>query len=362
MEWGRSWGSLKIAEHLKYGEVCADCGDLLISESVNEDYEIGRDYYCGNCDKSLHDVVPRKREGGVETNKTPLKPYTLDDIRKEYPRAYLKWTQDEIVASCFIHTQGKADKDLVEIFERQPTVTSSRIGGHLRDFSENIIPESSAIRILGSDVICATCNHRLTLTYRRLERASTALSVNIVALSKDALLEKVNNYKCPECGERTLKVSASLGSNKKLRGRRKQKVIHDPKPSEEVKEPWIYADRRNKAEYPEYTERSGKWLIFLKRKEADEMWAKIKTAVEEGKLGSAAKISTNHPASVRFNPNEQVVCVYTYDWTDEKDVMRIRQHLRELGVTWKISYKSDEDTENLKYRATGHKNISKYRE
>jgi Basophilic leukemia-expressed protein Bles03 len=138
-------------------------------------------------------------------------------------------------------------------------------------------------------------------------------------------------------------------------------VIPDPKPSEEVKEAWVYADRKNKDEYPEYTERSGKWLIFLKRNEADEMWSKIKAAVEEGKLGSAAKISTNHPASVRFNPDEQVVCVYTYDWTDEKDVMRIRRQLRELGITWKISYKTDEDTRELKYRATGHRNISKYR-
>jgi predicted RNA-binding Zn-ribbon protein involved in translation (DUF1610 family) len=362
MEWGKSRGSLKVAEHPEYGEVCADCGEPLISESVNEDYEVGRDYYCGNCDTSLHDVIPRKRESRVEINRAPPKPYTLDDIRKEYPRAYLKWTQDEIIASCFVYKQGKADKGLVQIFERQPTVTSSRIGEHLGEFSENLIPESSAIRILGSNVICASCNHYLILTYRRLERISTSLSINILALSKDALSEKINNYKCPECGERALKVPATFGSKKKLRGRRKQKVIRAPKSSKEVKEPWIYADRRNKDEYPAYTERSGKWLIFLKRNEADEMWAKIKAAVEEGKLGSAAKISTNHPASVRFNPKEQVVCVYTYDWMDEKDVRRIRQQLRELGVTWRISYKSDEDTRNLKYRATGHENISKYRE
>lgn len=347
MESGKSWGSLKIVEHPEFGYICAKCGDPLISESVNDDYEVGRDYYCGNCDESLHDVIPRQRGDKVEINRAPPKPYTLDDIREVYPRAYLKWTQDEITASCFMHTQGKADNDLVKIFERQPIVTSSRIVSHLNDFSESIISESSAVRILGSDVICASCNHHMVLTYRRLERASTALSINLLALTKDALIEKVKNYKCPKCGKRKLKLSAAHGSSKKIGSRRKQKVNQDIKPSQAVKEPWIYADRRHKAQYPEYTERSGKWLIFLKRNEADEMWFKIKSAVEEGKLGSAAKISTNHPASLRFNPNEQVICVYTYDWTDEKDVMRIRRQLRELGVTWKISYKSDEDTGTL---------------
>jgi hypothetical protein len=36
--------------------------------------------------------------------------------------------------------------------------------------------------------------------------------------------------------------------------------------------------------------------------------------------------------------------VYTYDWQDEKDVRRVRQELRELGITQRIPYKSDEET------------------
>ena len=101
--------------------------------------------------------------------------------------------------------------------------------------------------------------------------------------------------------------------------------------------------------------------IFLPRNEADEIWFRIKGAVESGELGTAAKVSTNHRASIHFNPKMQVVCVYTYDYADEVDVMRIRQRLRDLGVTWEISYKSDEDTRNVKYSHTGHRNIGKYR-
>lgn len=132
-------------------------------------------------------------------------------------------------------------------------------------------------------------------------------------------------------------------------------------PSKEVAEYWIECCRPKKFPYPDQTDRRGKWLVFLRRDEADETWFRIKDAVECGELGGAAKISTNHPGSIRFNPKEQVVCVYTYDYDDEADVMRIRQRLHDLGVTWEISYKSDEDTFNLKYRVTGHRNISKYR-
>src|SRR5438876_141142 len=111
-------------------------------------------------------------------------------------------------------------------------------------------------------------------------------------------------------------------------------------PSQEVTEYWIACRRKKKFPYPEYTERSGKWLIFLKRNEADELWFQIKDAVEQGQLGSAAKISTNHPESIRFSPKAQVICVYTYDYADQADVMRVRQRLRELGVNWEVSYKS----------------------
>jgi len=55
-----------------------------------------------------------------------------------------------------------------------------------------------------------------------------------------------------------------------------------------------------------------------------------------------------------------VICVYTYDWTNEADVMRVRKALRDLGFTRKLPYKSDADTYAGKYRATGHTRISKY--
>lgn len=135
----------------------------------------------------------------------------------------------------------------------------------------------------------------------------------------------------------------------------------DSRPSEVSEVYWIYAVRR-KGKYPEPTVRSGKWLIFVERENVDEVWFKVKKAVEEGRLGDSAKVSTAKPNPLASDPKKYVICIYTYDWTDEKDVRRIREELRKLSIVKKIPYKSDEDTLSGKYRITGHKGISKYYE
>lgn len=58
----------------------------------------------------------------------------------------------------------------------------------------------------------------------------------------------------------------------------------------------------------------------------------------------------------------KVICMYTYDWTDEADVRRNLAELCALRITQKIPYKADADTLQDKYRVTGHRRISKYYE
>ena len=123
---------------------------------------------------------------------------------------------------------------------------------------------------------------------------------------------------------------------------------------------WIFASRK-KGKYPRPTPKSGKWLIFVNEREVDAAWAKIKRAVEEGRLGQEVKVSTPKPkpADIGYKKAEHVICVYTYDWTDKKDVKRIREELRKLGITNKIPYKADDDP---RYAARGDKGISRYYE
>jgi Domain of unknown function (DUF1917) len=133
------------------------------------------------------------------------------------------------------------------------------------------------------------------------------------------------------------------------------------KPSAVTDTYWLHAKRKG-AGYPGPTENCGKWLIFVRANDVDTTWEKIRQAAEDGKLGNAAKVATAMPNPNARDPNMRVICVYTYDWTDESDVHRIRQALCELGITWKIPYKADQETHAGKYSKDGHRGISKYYE
>jgi len=121
---------------------------------------------------------------------------------------------------------------------------------------------------------------------------------------------------------------------------------------------WLHAERK-RGKYPAHTERGGKWLIFVSSARVDEAWAKVKRATEDGLLGGSAKVATAKPNPHAKNPNNHVICVYTYDSSDEADAWRIREKLRELGFTTRIPYKLDADTA-VKYANEGHKRISKF--
>jgi hypothetical protein len=46
----------------------------------------------------------------------------------------------------------------------------------------------------------------------------------------------------------------------------------------------------------------------------------------------------------KADPDEHVICVYSYDSNDEADVIRIREALRKIGISQPLGYKTDEDT------------------
>jgi hypothetical protein len=135
----------------------------------------------------------------------------------------------------------------------------------------------------------------------------------------------------------------------------------DSKPSVVCDVPWIYADRKDR-EYPPPTPQSGKWLVFVRLEQVDAMWKEVKVATEQGRLGHSSKVSTAKRNPNAIDPKAKVICVYTYDWTDRADAMRVRKELYRLGVKEPISYKTDQDTRDGRYSAKGDINISKYRE
>jgi hypothetical protein len=95
-------------------------------------------------------------------------------------------------------------------------------------------------------------------------------------------------------------------------------------------------------------DRVGKWFVFEHIDNIDEAWKKIKTATENCELGFSAKVATAKPSPRAKDPNQKVICVYTYDFTDKKDVYRVREKLAELGWDGALYYKTDEMTRSGK--------------
>lgn len=139
----------------------------------------------------------------------------------------------------------------------------------------------------------------------------------------------------------------------------------DRVPSQVTDDYWLVAFREEgedgPADYPLMTERSGKWLVFAPWAQLDDLWPVVREATREGQLGSASKVSTRRPNPNAVDPAKGVICVYTYDHEDEADVRRVRDVLRELGVTWKLPYKADADTRAGRYAHRGDR-VSLYYE
>jgi hypothetical protein len=98
----------------------------------------------------------------------------------------------------------------------------------------------------------------------------------------------------------------------------------------------------------------GKWLIFVPADRADEAWKKIRDETTAGRLGTSAKVSTAKP-NPESRDERTVIYIYTKDWRDEADVMRVRERLRELGFEERIGYKRNIETYQGEYSERGKK-------
>ncbi|MDK2915581.1 MAG: hypothetical protein PWR25_138 [Euryarchaeota archaeon] len=125
-------------------------------------------------------------------------------------------------------------------------------------------------------------------------------------------------------------------------------------PSKTIRMYWIVQDAPGPLERGLDDDQVGKWLIFVAADKVDEAWRSVRDETVKGTLGISAKVSTAKP-----NPDSRdersVIYVYTRDWADEADVMRVRERLRELGFTERIGYKRNIETYKGEYSEEGRK-------
>jgi hypothetical protein len=115
---------------------------------------------------------------------------------------------------------------------------------------------------------------------------------------------------------------------------------------------WIVLDAPGSAPEAIEDENAGKWLIFQEPDAVDAAWKKVRDSTIAHELGISAKVSTAKP-NPDSRDNRKVIYVYTKDWADEVDVMRVRENLRRLGFTDRIGYKRNIETFAGEYAQKG---------
>jgi hypothetical protein len=123
-------------------------------------------------------------------------------------------------------------------------------------------------------------------------------------------------------------------------------------PSKTTQMYWIVQDAPGSAPEAIEDENAGKWLIFQEPGLADAAWKKVRDATVALGLGISAKVSTSKP-NPESRDNRKVIYVYSKNWADEEDVMRVREKLRELGFVDRIGYKRNIETFAGEYAKKG---------
>jgi hypothetical protein len=123
-------------------------------------------------------------------------------------------------------------------------------------------------------------------------------------------------------------------------------------PSQTTQMYWIVQDAPGSAPEAIEDENAGKWLIFQEPGLIDPAWKKVRDATVALDLGISAKVSTSKP-NPESRDNRKVIYVYTKDWADEADVMRVREKLRTLGFNERIGYKRNIETFAGQYAKKG---------
>ncbi|KAI0848714.1 DUF1917-domain-containing protein [Daldinia vernicosa] len=75
--------------------------------------------------------------------------------------------------------------------------------------------------------------------------------------------------------------------------------------------------------------RCGKWMLFCSVFQVNEIWETVAKATANNELGIGAKVA---PRSTTDKRTDRLICVYTADFSDTKDVKRVAEKLKQLGL------------------------------
>jgi hypothetical protein len=200
-----------------------------------------------------------------------------------------------------------------------------------------------------------------TTTKRATKAKSRATVEHVEQVEHGEGVEQVEAVEHPERAEAVATIDVPAAPRPAaVAPTRRSALRDDQRPSRFTGDYYLHATNPKSADAA--PRRPGKWMIFVSRSRIDALWESVRRAVESGRLGYAAKVSTALPSPLSPDPKKHVVCVYTPDEDDAADVRRVREVLRALGVTWKIPYKSDKTTRDGQHEVTTRGPAAKYYE
>jgi hypothetical protein len=102
---------------------------------------------------------------------------------------------------------------------------------------------------------------------------------------------------------------------------------------------WLYVERQPGA-YPDLTERAGVWVVAVGLGSFEQAWAAIRATTEAGLLGPRAQVvpAARDRLPKAWTGPQLIIEVTTYDATDKADVWRVRQAIRDLGISAALTY------------------------
>lgn len=70
-------------------------------------------------------------------------------------------------------------------------------------------------------------------------------------------------------------------------------------------------------------------MLFPPLDRVNHIWSVVAHAVTTGQLGLGAKVS---PKLGHLETGSRLICIYTYDFSNREDVIRVLRTLRDLGI------------------------------
>lgn len=70
-------------------------------------------------------------------------------------------------------------------------------------------------------------------------------------------------------------------------------------------------------------------MLFIAPRSVNEVWGTVARATVNNELGIAAKVA---PRMEQGSSKERLICIYTYDFSDQEDIARVLNRLRQLRL------------------------------